>query len=224
MDKLLIEIWPWFCITFGVMQLATLVMSAQGRRFYTNDGTIRKFSILDLEFAAKGREIVNLIKGIYALPGNTARKVIAALKGQLYIDFLFMVGAYGSIFLLCMETSTKLTTPAGKSIFQVLAWGQFLAWLCDILENCYLLSKIGPSPKEPSAATFRAYSINEWVKWGVSCTGGVCSLFLMLYFWLVGKYSPGSLGYLVVIVAEIIAFQLIGKVIDKQKARGHYSY
>jgi hypothetical protein len=197
------------------MQLASLIMTIQGSRFYTNDGTKRKFSILDLEFASKGQEIVNLIKGIYALPPNESKKVVSALRGQLFVDFLFMAGAYGSVYLLCMETSFKFTTPAGKSIFEALAWAQAIPWICDILENCYLLSKIGPDPKPPSKSAFRAYAINEWVKWGMSCTGAICAIFSMLYFWLMGIYSTSSLTYLAILIAELALFASLGKLINK---------
>src|SRR5689334_4300544 len=113
MSRIIIVIpytWLFFCITFCLVQLTTLVMGIQGRKFCTHDGETRKFSILDLEFAANAKEINNIIQGIFSLPNAQALKVVKALKGQLIVDFLFMPAAYGSIFLLCMRTATKLST------------------------------------------------------------------------------------------------------------------
>ncbi len=217
MTIIITDTWIWFCITFGVMQLATVIMSQQSKYFYTNDGTVRSFSILDLELAANAVEIVNLIKGIFLLPKPfIAKTVTKALKGQLYVDFIFMPAAYGSIFLVCMKTSTKLITNGGQNIFAVLAWLQALAWLCDILENCYLLGKVVPNPSQTPPAAYKVYQLNEILKWGISLTGAVCGIAAMLYFWVVGNFSASSLIYLLVIIAEIVLIPLLGGLFSKK--------
>ncbi len=205
-----------FCITFGVMQLTSLIMKRQEANFCTNDGTVRAFSIFDLEFAANAKEIVNLISGIFNLPPAKQHTSVKALKSQLYIDFLFMPAAYGSIFLLCIKTSDKLTTHAGKTVFLVLAWMQVLAWLCDIIENIYLLTKISPKPKGSGPFAFALYQLNEWFKWGISLTGAVCGISAMLYFWLTGSYSKDSLLYLIIVIAEILVIGIAGKMLSKK--------
>src|SRR4051812_35317006 len=116
--------WPMFCIAFGAMLLLTFIMGLLGRHFYTQDVVIKKFSIMDLEMPATPLELVNLIKGLYKLPGDRSKKSIDSLKGQLYIDFLFMPFAYGSIFILCMLVSAKMDLAAGKYVFMILAWLQ----------------------------------------------------------------------------------------------------
>jgi|GEM_PF-746724 len=212
-----IDIWTWFCISFGVMLLATLIMTEQGRKFRTNDGTTRKFGILDLEFAANPKEIVTLIEGIYKLPAVDARRVVAALKGQLRVDFIYMPATYGAIFLLCMETSAKLSSQVGKDAFLWAAWAQALCWLCDIGENIYLLNKIGPKVDPPSKTGFLIYVINEWIKWGIASLGAIGSLACMLYFWLSGEFSTHSLVYLIIVVVELIIFFLLGNVLAKRE-------
>jgi len=212
---MVIDIWSWFCLTFGLMLVTTLIMTEQGKRFRTNDGTIRKFSILDLEFAANGKEIVNLIKGIYKLSKIDAKRVLSALKGQLLVDFLFMPAVYGSIFLLCRVTSAKLVSHPGKEAFYWLAWAQGISWVCDAGENIYLLTKIKPEPVLPSRTGFTIYTVNEWVKWGIACLGAIGSLSCILYFWLTGEFSAHSLSYAAILTGELIFFFLAGKVLAK---------
>ncbi len=137
--------WSLFCIAFGLMLLLTFIMNLQSANFYTNDSVIKKFSIMDLELPATATELVNLIKGLYKLPQPQSKKALSSLKGQLYIDFIFMPFAYGSIFLLSMMVSSKMQTPYGKNLFLIFAWLQIIPWLCDIIENIYLLNKIKPS-------------------------------------------------------------------------------
>ncbi len=204
--------WLWFCISFGVMQLAAAVMGQLSKRFYTNDGTVRNFSVLDLEFAASASEIASLIKGIYQLPDAAKSKAcIKALKGQLYVDFIFMPAAYGSVFLACIKVSTMLATHWGQHVFVVLAWLQLLPWLCDVLENCYLLGKIVPQPSVTPPNYFKLYQLNEVLKWGLSLTGAVCSIAALFYFWLAGHFSTGSLPYLLIVLAEIIVIPRLVK-------------
>ena len=91
--------WIWFCIAFSVMLTTVFIMNLQSRKFYTQDIVLRKFSIIDLEFPASAQELVNIIKGIYALPGGQSQRTLRSLRGQLYVDFLFMPAAYIGIFI-----------------------------------------------------------------------------------------------------------------------------
>jgi hypothetical protein len=197
--------WTWFCLLLAVVLLTSFVMATLGRRFFTLDVVLRSFSILDLEWPASPLEIVNLIKGIYLLPAPDSRKVIKALRAQLYIDYLFMPAAYGSIFILCMQVSWKMP-PAGAAFFSVLAFLQVIPWLCDIIENFFLLGKIRPDTGKPGKTVFRAYQCLEIAKWGLSLLGLVCGLSSLLYFWLSGHYAFTSLHYLLIIAAEIGVF------------------
>lgn len=205
------DTWPLFCITFGTVLLTNFIMRLHGMQFFTHDGSTRQFSILDLQFAANGKEINNILRGIFLLPAKQTTIVVKALKVQLYVDFLFMPAAYGSVFLLCMETASKLTTDTGRNIFAIMAWLQLLPWICDVAENIFLLRRISSDPADIPGKTFRAYQINEWLKWGISLTGMVCSMASMLYFWLSGNYTSDSLVYLLIVIAELVLFILLAK-------------
>jgi len=207
--------WLWFCIAFGVMLIIALVMKFQRKYFYTNDVVIRKFAMIDLELPSSSREVVNIINGIFLLPPDQSQKTLRALKGQLYIDFIFMPPTYGAIFLLCMDVSWKMSS-IGHGLFSTLAWLQVVAWLCDIIENIYLLNKIRPGVVASTDAAHKAYMLVEIIKWAIVLVSVVCSLFALSYFWLVGRYSYISLHYLIIILVEIILFIVAQKLIFKK--------
>ena len=207
MTFLISQSWIWFCIAFGVMLVTVLIMNLQSKKFYTQDVLLRKFSIIDLEFPASAQELANIIKGIYALPSGQSQRTLRSLRGQLHVDFLFMPAAYIGIFLLCMQVSSKMSY-FGHYVFAVLGWMQAIAWICDIIENIYLLNKIRPDPKISEPAAHKAFGVLEIIKWGIPLAGTVCSVSALFYFWVIGLYSPGSLLYLLIIVLEITIFMI----------------
>lgn len=198
--------WFFFCITFGLMLFLTFIMNLQSRYFFTKDVVVRKFSPIDLQLAATSVELINIIKGLYALPAAQSKKAIGAMKVQLYTDFLFMPCAYLSVFILCIKVAERMQLPAGRIVFIVLAWLQLISWVCDIIENIYLLGKIRPNSAMSDEATHKAYLKMEAIKWGVALTGAVCSTSAICYFWLAGHYSAGSLRYILIVSGEIILF------------------
>ena len=210
--------WPLFILTFGLMLLFHFIMTAQNLHFYTKDSVEKKFSIIELQLPASPVELVNLIRGLYRLPQKQeAIRSITALRKHLYIDFLFMPCIYGSIFILCMLVSAKMQSSFGREVFHVFAWAQIIPWLCDIIENIYLLRKMKPHPPVSSAAFHKAYLLMECVKWGISLGAAICALAAICYFWLAGNYQVQSLNYLAVIAGEIIVFALMAKFFLKNK-------
>lgn len=183
--------------------------------FYTKDVVLRKFSIMDIEFASSPQEMLNIIKGMYALSPEQSKKAVGALRSQLYVDFLFMPATYVGIYVLCMEVSAKMHY-AGKDIFLVLAWLQAIAWLCDIIENIYLLNKIKRNPVLSTPSVHRLYLCLEALKWGMALVGFVCAFAAVFYFWTSGNYSYHSLKYLLIIVAEIALFLTAVKIASRR--------
>ena len=204
-----------FCIAFGLMLLFTFIMKLQSNNFYTWDVVIKKFSIMDLEIPATPTELVNLIKGVYLLPEPGSKKTLGALKGQLFIDFLFMPFAYGSIYLLCMLVSAKMQSPFGITVFNIMAWLQPVAWLCDIIENIYLLQKIRPDPVLSTPSLHKAYLYMEALKWGIALIAAVSAFGAICYFWLSGHYAQHTINYLLVVIGEIILFLISGMLFKK---------
>lgn len=208
--------WVHFCIAFGVMLFLHLIMSRQSNNFFTKHVVVRRFSILDLEFPPSATDMANFIKDIFILPAAQAKKTLNALRNQLLLDFLFMPTFYGSIFILSMKVSLKMVY-FGHKFFAVLAWIQFIAWLCDIIENIYLLNIIHPDPTVSNVTVFKSYEVLEALKWGIPLLASVCSVAAISYFWLVGLYSYDSLVYLVIIAIEISIYFAAKKVTTKSE-------
>ncbi|HUS00472.1 MAG TPA: hypothetical protein VMY77_02025 [Chitinophagaceae bacterium] len=208
--------WDFFCIAFGLTLLTTFIMGLQSLNFYTLDVVKKKFSIMDLETPATRFELVYLIRGLYKLPRAEALKSIRSLRCQLFTDFLFMPCAYGAIYILCMLVSAKMTS-YGVEFFYVLAWLQPVAWLCDIIENIYLLGKIKPHSKPSSKGVHKAYLVMEAFKWGIALVAVISVIAAVCYFWLSGWYHLQTLYYLPIIVIEILVFLIAAKMFLKNK-------
>jgi hypothetical protein len=175
---------------------------------------IRKFSIIDFEFPASASELASLVKDIFSLPPELAKKSLKAFKSQLYIDFLFMPALYGSVFILCMKVSSKMIY-FGHKFFIFLAWLQLVSWLFDIIENIYLLNKIQPNPTVSTPCVQVAYTVMEIIKWTIPLVAIVCSIAALFYFWLGGRYYSESLYYLIILLIELTVFFALKKLTAK---------
>ena len=207
--------WLYFAIVFGLFLVISFIMIKLSGRFYTKDVVVRKFNIMELQVPATATELVNLIRGLYLLPPAQSVKAIGALRTHLKLDFLFMPLAYGSVFLLNWKVAHKMEHPLGHYVFMAFAFLQFIAWLCDIIENIYLLKKIQPEPVKTDAETHRNYLRMEAIKWGIYLTGLVCAVSAIFYFWLAGNYNAVSFDYLLVVFGEIVVFLIAVKISSK---------
>lgn len=210
--------WLLFAITFALLLFVTTMMSALSLDFYTKDIVLRKFSIMELEIPANPRELVNLIKGLY-LPEPRLKRSVRALKRQLKLDFLFMPLAYGSIFLLCWRVSHKAISPIAQNVFYWFAVLQCIPWICDIIENIYLLRKIHPDPVQSSDRLHKYYLGMEALKWGLSLIAAVSAVSAVCYYWLTGGYTLHSFLYLLIVAGEVILFLVAGKLLARAGGR-----
>lgn len=225
MTELTTNGWALFTVLFSGMLIITFFMAKQAERFYTKDPVRRKFSIMELEIPASAKELYNLIRGLYALSPVESKKAISALKGQLMLDFVFMPFAYGSIFIICWQVANKMGSKLGQVAFLILAFLQLIPWICDIIENVYLLGKIRPDNKDiatlPKAEQevvnqkHKRYLWMEAAKWGIALTAAVCAISAVCYFWLSGSYTAPSSLYFFIVLAEIIVFGIISSKMRK---------
>lgn len=200
--------WSWIALCFGVMVLTGFIMHLQSKNFYTLHVFVRKFSILDLEFPASALELATYIKGIFLLPKELSSKSLRALKGRLWVHFLFIPFMYGTIFLLCMHVSHKMNF-LGNYVFAILAWLQLIPFICDVIENCYLLQKIRPDPIVSTDFVHKTYQLLGKIKWGILLTAVVFSISALFYFWLTGHYSQRSTLFLLVLLGELILYIIL---------------
>lgn len=203
--------WLTFTIAFSLLLIITYLMMKQSRHFYTQDVVERKFSIMELEVPATPTELRNLISGLFRLSPEQSQQSLRALRGQLLLDFVFMPLAYGCIFLLCWRVAGKMSFGFGNIVFLAFAFGQALPWICDIIENVFLLSQLKPGVEEMSRRSHRRLLLMEGIKWGFSLAAMVSAISAIAYFWCVGSYSNTSLFYLGIVVAELFFFVMLLK-------------
>ncbi|HEY9176058.1 MAG TPA: hypothetical protein VIN07_00140 [Flavipsychrobacter sp.] len=212
MDKILNEIlqpsfWTYFFILFACMLGFSTIMDVLATRFITVTRIARKFTIFDLEFTATPGELATLIRGIDKLEDKVqSGKVKKALRLHLFTDFLFMFCVYPGIAMLCIKTASKMAG-IGEVIFLGLAIAQIFAWLLDIIENIYLLNKL----RKPEISTLRVHRLYKRLvitKWGIAISGAICSVCGLLYFWIMGEFSPPSalVPFVVLAIMLIWAF------------------
>jgi hypothetical protein len=209
--------WLLFTVAFTLLLVITFIMQRQSDHFYTLDVIVRKFSIMELEVPATSRELYNIIYGLFQLPPDASKKSLRALRGQLWLDFLFMPLAYGCIFLLCWRVAYKMQLPVGKYIFLAFAVVQLIPWICDIIENGFLLSQLRRDVKEISKELHHSYLFMEALKWGLAITATVCGMGAVMYFWCTGAYSATSLQYMIIVVVEIVIFLLASGLSAKRR-------
>jgi len=195
--------WLLFTIAFTLLLVVSFIMQLQSRHFYTQDVIVKKFSIMELEVPATAKELYNIITGLFQLPPDVSARSLRALRRQLWLDFLFMPLAYGCIFLLCWRVAHKMHLFAGYLVFMALAIGQIIPWICDIIENCFLLSQLKPDVKAMSEGKHRWYLRMEALKWGLALMATVCGIGAVAYFWCTGEYTVDSLRYFAVVIVEI---------------------
>jgi hypothetical protein len=209
----------WFCIAIGVAMVLALIMGKLEVNLITKDGSLREFTIIDLEFPSNTMDIPNILNGIKQLPDQASiDKVTHSLRRILYVDFLFMPAIYGAVFILCMIIASKFSIGSiGQGIFAGLAWLQAIAWLCDVLENRMLLGYVRTNlPKALRKREHQLYVRIVWAKWILVLIGAVMSIMMSLYFWMKGAITPVSLIWIGVFVLEIVAFVVIGGKVTKK--------
>lgn len=204
--------WMSFCIAVAFVIAFAYLMQIIARSFITRDVLRKSFGIFDLEFAASELELNNLLRGINKLEPPQAKKVFRALRTHLYVDFLFMPAAYGALFIACMLVANKMPLP-GLVFFSILAWLQAAAWVSDIVENIYLLKKIRQHENQSlqGAGTnfFPLFQALQIIKWGAALLALVCVLSSLMYFWIAGFYSPGTLKYILIFASEVLVFGIL---------------
>lgn len=200
--------WLLFIAALVIFLVTGVWLNKLAQKFFIEPGGI-KFNIMDLELPASETSFYNLI-------GAMNEKVKTAVRRHLWVDFLFMAGAYPGIALLCLKASAKMEY-AGKWIFLALAVLQIISWLFDILENRFLLRRVNkpvtllPPPIEEGSKSFRSYQFVVKTKFVIALTAAVCSLFGLLYFWIVGNFSKEALPWLGVVVLLVLVATFVNK-------------
>lgn len=221
--------WILFCICFGLMLVAMLIMGRQGRNLYTVRRTVRRrFSVMDLEFPESYEEQRKLVQGITRLKAPTeAAHALKALRGQILTDYLlYMPATYGGIFILCYTLSCRGDIGTyGHHFFLALAIAQLVAFLLDAVENLVFLRLIAmrniplkdtEADRKRYGSYHRGLQLLELVKWGAATLGAVCGFSALCYYWLQGAFSDGDWIAALVLAAEVMLYGSISSQLAKK--------
>lgn len=231
MNSIIISIpnlWICFLASSTLTMIFAYIMHRQSLMLFTRIGTKKKFSVMDLEFPSSSVDLRKVLSGINKLEPKQIIKTKKALKGNLYVDFLFMPFAYFTIFLLCMHIADR----NGNPVFAILAWLQVITWICDLWENSYILkiyksvNSVNSVPavnlncidekncstafdhyKEESGFIVFKYMVR--IKWAIALAGLICSLLMLFYYWITRQYNTEALPYLYMFFGVVILFIII---------------
>jgi len=154
-----------FCL--GVAMATTFIMEWLAEDFWLAD---EKFSIIGLELSYSKTKVITILSQL-----KEPAKI--ALNYQLIFDFAFMAGVYPGIASLCMMIREKIDKKGLKNLLFGLAMLQPLAWVFDIIENCYLLNWVD---KPEIGDEFMMYHNIVAAKWIIALTGVLSAIIVML--------------------------------------------
>lgn len=157
----------WLLFFTGIL-IGTMFCMKMLEPHFVHNGKL--FTIIGIEMVYNEGYFISLLSGLES-------DVLRLLKFHLYADFVFMAGVYPAIAVLCLKARLKHSVPFLRNLLLVLALLQAGAWICDILENLYILRQLN---KPVSSGGFGVYHFVVWTKWLLALAGLFTALILML--------------------------------------------
>ena len=152
----------WFC--FGLFAGTAFCMKWMEGDLWQGG---EKFTIIGLEASYSKEKLARILSGL-------DEPVKRILRYHLSFDFAFMAGVYPGIAALCMMARAKIKMPGMRKFLLALAFGQTIAWGCDIIENGFLFQWI----KEPLVThhDFKMYHLAVYIKWAIALIGALLGI------------------------------------------------
>jgi len=129
------------------------------------------FTVIGLEMTYSQEKVYTILSGL----DNSVRTI---LNYHLYFDFVFMAGVFPGIAALCMMARFKTGSANYKKVLLITAVLQLVAWMCDIVENNFLLSWVSNPDK---IGIFPLFHVIVWVKWILAILGAFFSIPLLIW-------------------------------------------
>ena len=157
-----------FLLTFLVALAGFVIMAIFSIDFQLIDG--HYFTIMDLEMPGSKENLI-------ALYAQMTPQVLTSVKKNLYADFLFMMGCYPFVALVCLAAARK-SQGFWQRIFSTLAILQIFPFVFDVIENISLLKWIDDSAYLMNFLVFQSI---VWVKFILAVGAFLLSLIFLLY-------------------------------------------
>jgi hypothetical protein len=172
-----------FALLLFITLAATACMSIVSRDFKLKDGC--HFSIMKMELPQSSSSLQLMMT-------NFAPGTKMALLTQLNIDYIFMVGCYNAIAILCLIAMRRVSqlnslqkdvhnTQSGafwKNILMALAMVQLIAWGLDVWENAQTERWLHSNIIDGDILFFKA---RVYVKFGLAFAGFFTAVLLLLF-------------------------------------------
>jgi hypothetical protein len=202
-----VNLWLLFLPFLAIFIITSAWMKKIAKNFYTDVIVTRPFSIFSLEFPGSDNKLSSLILKMNADVKRSVRK-------HLLVDFVFMLGTYPGIAILCFIAARAVHSDSelGSNILQGWAFAQIIPWLCDITENAILLYKL-KNPTLVNESRYSFFRIIVITKFFIALTAVTSTIFSMIYIWLIGGFSEtitlifSGLVILLIIIMIIIAIK-----------------
>ncbi len=202
-----------FLLFFAIFLIAAIIMRKLSKGFYTIIPAGRTFSIFNLEFPGSDEALTSLV---LRMNNDVKMKV----RKHLIVDYLFMLGAYPAIAILCFITSNYLSadSKSGSSILIIMGVAQVIPWLFDIIQNWILLQKL-KKPIQPMPGTYRFFKYIVGIKLFITLTAINSALFINIYLWLIGGFSVKTILIFSGLGAAFILFMLVKAAVNHYKRK-----
>lgn len=171
----------------------------------------KKFSIFRLEFPGSDAQLTRLVE----LMNDTTKQ---AVRRHLRVDFLFMIGAYIGIGILCYKTFLLLhdTHPEASYFLLLMAVLQLVAFACDASENILLLKKLN-NISSWNEATHERFSKIVFYKFMIALLGLATVVCSWVYMWLIHLIGLRYVKGVSIAVAIFILYIMIKALYRKRQ-------
>jgi hypothetical protein len=172
-----------FALLLFITLTATALMAWVSKDFKLMDGT--HFSIMNIQLAQSGSSLQHMMSSF--APGTKS-----ALLTQLNIDYIFMVGCYPAIAILCLIAIRRVTqisllqkdldrNQSGafwKNLLMALALMQLIAWGLDVWENAQIEHWLNSINIDSNIGFFKT---RVYIKFGLAIAGFFTAALLLLF-------------------------------------------
>ena len=208
----------WIAAFAGVALLLSSIMGVLSKNFVTLHVFIRKFKMLDLEFATTPLELSTYVNGIFnkEMPEELSGKCYRSIKAFLILSILCQILIATVFFFTCHLIAANLKG-IHRIFFLGLAWLQVASLLCGFVRVIFFLSYIKAGAKPLSQKTFKVNEVIEIIKWAIPLITGVVIISYFLFVWFSGVANLQLLDIVMLLIAEVFIVFLIKKYVIKIK-------
>jgi len=207
------NIWTLILACLGIFIVTTIIMGRIAQAFITEAPERKKFSIFRLEFPGSDAQLTKLVLQL----GSSSKK---AVRAHLLVDYIFMMGVYPGIALLCYKTFLVLNETQPVAAYIILAMGglQIIAFACDVIENIMLLRKLS-NVNSWNNQSHQTFSKLVFYKFTIALFALASTFCSWMYMWFSNMIPKPFVNGVAIAVAVLILYIMVKALINRRKRR-----